>query len=220
MLPSAVQGAFVNYKINKNVDSLKVKRSLKDLLSQYYTKINIKNLNLIKGDIKFLEIDSNVNIDLVMSGKLSARLKDFKFDRKQFLLKDRFSYSDNIQFAVDDFQKVLSDKNYQLKVKRLVFSSKDSVFIAKVVRLFPTEKIYNSENIDNVFTVYSPSISTKSTNIGEFINFNILDFGRLTIENPAIALFRKETKNKNKQVNHMKKLGLMELMSKFLVHRL
>ena len=180
-------------------ENIKFKSKLINLLSKRYSTINIKTFNLRKGNINFLEIDSNFTIDLMMSGKFSARLKDFKFNTNHFLLKDKFSYSDNIQFAVDDFQSLVSDKNYQLKINRLVFSSKDSVFIAKVITLFPRNKIYNNNNnnLNNVFTIYSPSISTKSTNIGEFINFNILDFGKLTIESPAIAIFRKKPTNKN-----------------------
>jgi len=183
--------------IDKNTDSLKLKSKLISLLSKRYSIIDIKTFNLRKGLFQFFEVDSNINVNLMMAGKISVRLKDFKFDSNQFLLKDKFSYSDNIQFAVDNFQSLMSDKNYQLKINRLVFSSKDSVFVAKVVTLFPKPKIYKNEAINNVFTIYTPRISTFSTNIGEFINFNILDFGKLTIENPAIALFRKKGTNKN-----------------------
>ncbi|MBN1252445.1 MAG: hypothetical protein JXA16_09925, partial [Bacteroidales bacterium] len=177
-------------------DSTKHNKSLKDLLSSYYSIINIRNLNLQKGDFKYLEIDSNINIDVMMSGKLSVRLNEFRFDTKKSELKNKFSYSDNIQFAIDDFQMKFFDKNYQLKVKRAIFSSKDSIFNATIVRVFPTNKLLNSNNKKNTYTIYTPNIITKGTNSGEFIDNNILDFGNVLIKSPVIALSQKEIDEK------------------------
>jgi len=196
---SELDSNYLDKKGEVKEDRLKFKGKFIDILSQYYSEVSIKRFNLKKGDFKIVEIDSNLNLAVMMSGKITTRIKDFKFDTHNYLLKNKFSYSDNIQFAVDDFKEIVSKKNYEFKIKRFVFSSKDSVFTANIITLFPKEKIYYDKSVNNVFTIYSPYISTKSTNISELINLNILDIGRLTVENPVIAIYKKKQKSINKQ---------------------
>jgi len=176
--------------------------TFRNILAAYFKQINVRALNIENANVKIADIDSLGKRDIIMSGKLSARLNKFYFNPKAQAINEQISYSDNISFRITDYFGKFFNKNYQLKFKRAQFSSRDSLLTARIVRLFPTKTHENSNQSSQLFTFYAPTIESKNVNFSELLDFNILSLGKLTIKNPSLALTQK--KNKTQAIKPLK----------------
>ncbi len=162
--------------------------TFKGFLASYLKKVNVQALTIEKADVNMSDIDSLGHNDLVMSAKISAKLNKFYFNTQDVSETDSIYYSENISFRLTDYFGKFANKKYQLKIKQASFSSRDSVFLASLVRIFPTDE-YSKSGLSNKFwSFYAPEVQTKNIRTGEFLDFNILDMGSLKINNPAIVL--------------------------------
>jgi len=168
---------------------LKNDETIHDFLANYIKKMNVQALTIEKADVNMSDIDSMGNRDLIMSGKVSAKLTNFHFDTQNEIENEQSSYSDNISFRLTDYFSKFANKKYQLKIKQASFSSRDSVFLASLVRIFPAEENDKSQQSNKTWTFYAPEIRTKQTRIEKIFDYNILDMGSLNIDNPAIVLY-------------------------------
>ncbi len=189
-----------NSNANKN-DSIKQKRKLKKaksdtvhtirmLLGRYFKKVDINKLRINRANFKLAEIDSNNIESPLVKAKLSMKINRFAFSDSA-IDNEAISYSDNIAIKVTDYFSKILNNNYQLKIRRLKFSSKDSVFTAKVVRLFPDSAYEYSNEYPSFLTFYAPLVESKSVCIKQLIDSNIINLGKLKITNPAFTISKK-----------------------------
>jgi hypothetical protein len=171
--------------------------TFKRLISSYFKRVNLNTFNIDNANIKVTDFDRTGRTDLVMKGKLSARINKFYFNPIAQAAKEQISYSDNFSFRITDYFGKLFQKNYQLKFKRARFSSRDSILTASVVRLFPTKSYENSDKGRQLFSFYAPTIESRGIKINDLIDKDIINLGKLTIENPSLALTQKNTKKEN-----------------------
>ncbi len=172
--------------------------TLKSIIGSYFKRIDIGTFNIDNANVRIANVDSTGKNDLMMSGKLSARLNKFYFNPQAKLSDKQISYSDNISFRINNFFSRLFKNNYQLKFKQARFSSRDSVLNASIVRIFPTRNYEKSNQASQLFTFYAPGIQSKGVKISELIDADVLNLGKLTIENPSFAITQKKKKEGNK----------------------
>ncbi len=185
-------------ELNKDtleIDSLVYKNTITSLLSAYFEKIQIADFSLKKGGFRFMDIDSLNRKNLIMSGKLSATVKDFDYDYKTNIEHYGFANSKDFNFELDDFYRKISENKYQLKIKKAKLSSKDSIFSAEIIRLFPSPNVHDSLYSDLIWTIYSPKLESKGINITALLNENVLDLGLIKLTRPSIALVKQKDKN-------------------------
>ncbi len=187
-------------------DSLLRKNTITALLSAYFEKIQIDNFNLRKGNFRFMDVDSLNKKDLVMSGRLSATVKQFDYDYQTNSESYGFANSEDFKFELTDFYRKISDNKYQLKIKNVKLSAKDSVFSANIIRFFPTANMPDSLYDNFIWTVYAPKLESKGINIRAYLNENILDLGFIKLINPSVALIKqKNPKNKVEKIEKTEK---------------
>ena len=190
---------------NKSAES-NSNETFRSLLATYFSKIDINALNIEQANVTVTDIDTTGEKDLVMSGSISARLNKFYFNPHFTNVEKQISYSDNISFRVRDYFGKLFNKKYQLKVKQARFSSKDSIFSASLVRLFPTRENESSKHTTQLWTFYAPGIESRNVKISELIDFNILYLGKLNIDRPSLALTQKVPTTKKTLMNNPEKI--------------
>ncbi len=173
---------------NRRKKSPKSDGTFRGFLASYLKKVNVQALTVENANVNMSDIDSLGRNDLVMSAKVSAKLNKFYFDTQNVSETDSIYYSDNISFRLTDYFGKFANKKYQLKIKQASFSSRDSVFLASLVRFFPTDEYSNSGLSNKFWSFYAPVVQTNNIRTGEFLDFNILDLGSLKIANPAIVL--------------------------------
>lgn len=228
-----------NNAYDVNIDTTQLKRkthkaksdtaiTFRALLSKYFKLLKINTLNIDNANIKLADIDSNKQTDVLLKTKLSVRVNKFAFvntfindstfadstrtDSAQInsdFINQHLSYSDNISFRMTNYFSKLFSKNYQLKIKTVKFSSKDSVFKASIVRLFPDSVYEHSTQHSGFFTFYAPLIQSRSIDINQLLDSNIVNLGKLTINSPALTLSKKYVNNtvpiNNKQAKTLPK---------------
>ncbi len=198
-------------KIIANKDSGNI-GTFKSIISSYFKRINIGTFNIDNANVRAGNIDSTGKKDLMMSGKLSARLNKFYFNPLAKLSDKQLSYSDNISFRITNFFSRLFNNNYQIKFRQARFSSRDSVLNASIIRIFPTRNYEKLNQASQLFTFYAPGIKCKEVKISELIDADILNLGKLTIENPSFAITQKKKKD-SKKPSENKKGGVRKAMS-------
>jgi hypothetical protein len=187
----------------ENNDSTNI-GTFKSIIGSYFKRINVGAFNIDNANLKVANVDSTGKNDLMMSGKLSVRLNKFYFNPLAKQSDKQISYSDNISFRVTNFFSRLFNNNYQLKFKQARFSSRDSVLSASIVRIFPTRDYEKSNRASQLFTFYTPGIQSKGVKISELIDADILNLGKLTIENPSFAITQKKEKPRSKPAESKK----------------
>jgi len=176
--------------------------TFRGFLASYLKKVNVQALTIENANVNMSDIDSLGRNDLVMSAKVSAKLNKFYFDTQNVSETDSIYYSDNISFRLTDYFGKFANKKYQLKIKQASFSSRDSVFLASLVRFFPTEEYSNSGLSNKFWSFYAPEVQTNNIRTGEFLDFNILDLGSLKITSPSIVL-NTTSKELSKPINNV-----------------
>jgi hypothetical protein len=178
--------AFILKKEKRKNNLLSLREGgIKGLLASFFPKIQVGILNLENAGITIFELDSARQKDLMAQARFSARFDGFKLTPEDSL-HAALLVSENISFKLSDYFAKLFEKKYRLKIQEARFSSRDSVFFARVFRLFPDPVFDKSNQAKNLWTFYSSEISAKGTDIAELMNLNILNLGRIKIQNPSI----------------------------------
>lgn len=131
-----------------SIDNKKEFQNLYDLISPYIDVLTAGQMNLTNASFTF-----NLNKD---QNPTKYSLRDINFRVHGFILDKNSSksgkllYSDDFEFVADRPQLLLSNDQFELKTKNILFSTKDSVILIEGIRLIPqTALIADSFNIIN-----------------------------------------------------------------------
>ena len=179
----------IGYGLNERIKPMKRvnfrESTINDLLASYFSSIHLNVFNIETADFALFDVDSTETKSLTTSGIFSAILSEFKLLPKDSI-NPGISYSENISFRVKDYFTKVLNKRYQIKIKEVKYSSKDSVFQAILPRFFPTGTYEKSQEAKSLWTFYSPEISTTRTDVVKLLNNNVLDVGYVSIKDPTI----------------------------------
>lgn len=195
--------SFENQSIS-STDSSIVPKTFNALLSKYFNRLIVNNLNINKGIFLFSKSDSLNNEQINTRGRLSLKLDNLNYS----FLEDSLNYgivtSNNLNIQITDFYKHLVQQPYLIKAKNIEFSQKDSLFKARIVRWFPDKNYADSLFGKNIITAYSPEIIVKQIDLNQFSNTNILNLGLLHINDPSISIVKNKNYRKNKPNSNLK----------------
>lgn len=180
------------------------KGTIRNLLAIYFNDININAFNIENANIRMDDIDSLGMKDLTMKASLSAKFNNFNLLPKTDSSTNQSSYADNISFRVRNYFGKLISKKYQLKLKEARFNSRDSSFRATIVRLFPTKSLEKSLDVPSLFSLYTPTLVCEGVIIEDFMNEDVLNLGKLTIESPSLALTQRKKQDKTNSIIEQK----------------
>ncbi len=187
--------------------------TFRDLLGNYLKVVNVKKLKIKNAELKFADFDSLETKKSTLQTKICLDIKTLNFV-DSLGIKNNLSYAENIKLRLDDFVLRPFPQKYKLELKNAEFSSKDSVLTAKVVRFFPDSNYIRKLANTNFIVFYTSLIKSKSLNIRELIDSNIINLGKLSMDDPVFLLNKKQngeaaknkTKRKKKRKTKLKRL--------------
>lgn len=115
------------------------------MISPYINELTVQKISLENSSVSYQVSDGDGFVS-------QYSLQNINFEANGFRLDDdsrksgKLLYSDNFNFLVDKPQMLISNRQFDLTVDRMLFDTKDSIIQIKDVELFPKTKLWEQIN--------------------------------------------------------------------------
>ena len=185
-------------------DSVIIPKNLNGILSKYFKSLSINKLKITDGEFVRYKTDSNDVSQTLLSGNMSLKLDEFNYNFYADTLNYGIMDSRNLVMQINDFYKRTKNDVYELKIKNISLSKKDSTLSAKIVRLFPDKNMQDSVFGKYIITAYSPEIIFKGIDLKSFANTGILNLGVFKLIDPSVSMLKNPFYTNKKTIPKLK----------------
>ena len=159
--------------------------------------IDIDSLSLKNGSFEFFGSTTDVKPELKI-GNFNLELNQFRLDSVTHLDQSRIFYSRAIELDIENISLFLRDGIHYITASAIQFSTKKSLIDVHDASIFPDRKknLLKENNRRNMMLIHLPRLTFTGIDLKKVFNRRILDFNRLTIDEPDILYTRyKPAKN-------------------------
>lgn len=153
--------------------------------------IDIDTLSLNNGSFEFFGSTTDFKPELKI-GSFNLELNQFRLDSVTHLDQSRIFYSRAIELDIANISLVLRDGIHSVTAAAIKFSTKKSLIDVQEASIFPdrTKNLLKEDNRRNMMLIRLPRLTFTGIDLKKVFNRRILDFNRLTIDEPDILYTR------------------------------
>ncbi len=204
-----LQDSLSGFETNNETDSLPndsviIPKNLNGILSKHFKNLSINKLKITDGKFVQYKTDSNDISQPLLSGKISLNVEEFNYDFYADSLNYGITDTRNLIMQIDDFYKRTKNEVYELKIKNINLSKKDSTLSAKIVRFFPDKNAQDSIFGKYIITAYSPEITFKGIDLTSFANTGTLNLGIFSLIDPSVSMLKNPFYTNKKAIPKLK----------------
>ncbi len=185
---------FENFAALRKTENKKEFSEFSQLIFNYLSDINIKNITIPKGSLTWVNHTKNGKT-ISFDNEFTASLENFRLNEDE-LNKKRLLFSDNFDFSLKDQMFQLSDSVHILKAGEISVSSRNSSVKISNALLYPLITSQKYKTLSTTFQVTIPELEISNLDFQKAYYANELVLTQLEIENPKFQIYSKKDATK------------------------
>lgn len=161
------------------------------IISRELKFIRIGQVNLSDGSFRYYSALFDKNPELSI-GNVDITLDRFLIDSLAHLDPERLFYARDIELSVENFSLAARDGIHHIQANSILFSTRRSLIDVDLCLIWPDRKNIpeNAPQRRNLIDIKVSHLTFREIDLRKVFNRRILDFDRLTIEEPDIRYIR------------------------------
>ncbi len=168
------------------MDTLLVRNKTLDLFNNYIEVIDVKNINLTNGKIRFLLNDSLGNKILSFKNQISLSLNNFFVDIDSLDFEKPYLFPNKINLKLRNNVFELPGKLYEISVKNINLSTNKKSLTLNNIMLKNNKYFSDSMKTKSYFNIYIPKFEARNIDIDKYYYDNILNISNIELSKPSI----------------------------------
>ncbi|MBT28846.1 MAG: hypothetical protein CMO01_04215 [Thalassobius sp.] len=166
---------------------------LYDAALKVFKVVEIKRMNLNRGNLNWEQIAGNTINQNVKTNRLDIALSDFRIDSLEGIRDDRFLFSTDVQVNVKNYIHRLPDKWHSIRASEIGYSSSAQEFYGTFVHYAPknwADFNFMEANPErkNLMDIYTPEFTLEGFDLGKVLFENTLKVDEITLDKPKFRV--------------------------------
>ncbi len=183
------------------------KTAIISFLSGKLNIIDVKSMKINSGFINVTSFDSTNTHKSYFNNDYFVNVKNLKFNIDS-LKKGKPIFKGDFKIGINNYDFLLGDKVHKLKVKNIIYQSKDSSITANIIRIIPNLKAAFKADKRNTFMFFLQNAKIDGIDIESLITKNILTANKITAPKPYIIITKNLLIQANRNNNKKKSINI------------